>query len=85
MSEVNFNPERILGLLQITDAFRRQERFMIVSEAFNMIGESKEKINWGVLLSHLNAVRPSKKLKEGQKIAQNLKEKRLETINKFIK
>ena len=85
MSEVNFNPERILSLLQTTDAFRRQERFMIASETFNMISDSKEKIDWGVLLANLKALRPSKKLKEGQEIAQNLKEKRLETINKFIK
>ena len=85
MSEVDFNPEKILGLLQATDAFRRPERFMTACSTFNMIGDLKEKIDWDVLLSQLNTLRPSKKLKEGQEIAQNLKEKRLETINKFIK
>ena len=85
MSKVEFNPKMILDLLQTTDAFRRPERFIIASSTFNMIDDSKEVIDWGVLLSDLSDLKPSEELKEGKEIAQNLKEKRLETINKFIK
>ena len=50
-----------------------------------MIDDSKEMIDWGILLSDLSDLKPSEELKEGKEIAQNLKEKRLKTINKFIK
>ena len=85
MSKAEFNPKMILDLLQTTDAFRRPERFIIASSTFNMIDDSKEVIDWSILLSDLSDLKPSEELKEGKEIAQNLKEKRLETINKFIK
>ena len=84
MSKVDFSPEIILSLLQTTDAFRRPERFMTAIDAFRLIKDSKETINWSNLLSNLSSVRPSTNIKKGNEIAQDLKEKRLEAITKFI-
>ena len=84
MSKVDFSPETILSLLQTTDAFRRPERFMTAIDAFRLIKDSKETINWSNLLLNLSSVRPSANIKKGNEIAQDLKEKRLEAITKFI-
>ena len=84
MSDLNFNPNKILDLLQTTDAFRRPERFMIADNTFKLITSSKVEIDWSKLLSDLSTLRPSTKIKKGNEIAQDLKEKRLEAINKFV-
>ena len=82
--EKDFSPESILDFIKKTDAIRREERFIVALESFQLCNKISFFIDWKMLLKMLNQLRPEIGNKSGQEINKELHNKKIETIFQYL-
>lgn len=82
--EKDFSPEIILDFIKKTDAIRREERFIVALESFQLCNKISFFIDWKMLLKMLNQLRPEIGNKSGQEINKELHNKKIETIFQYL-